>query len=84
VLFVGDDWAQDHHDAGIVDERGRRLARRRLPEGVDGIARLHELIAASAPAGWAGLDPGEAAALVKVGTGDGPGPVGAGADRGRV
>jgi hypothetical protein len=24
MLFVGDDWAEDHHDIEIVDERGRR------------------------------------------------------------
>jgi hypothetical protein len=45
VLFVGDDWAEDHHDVGLVDETGRRLARARLPEGVEGITRLHALIA---------------------------------------
>jgi transposase len=45
VLFVGDDWAEDHHDAGIQDETGRKLAARRLPEGAAGIAALHELIA---------------------------------------
>jgi transposase len=44
VLFVGDDWAEDHHDVEVQDETGRRLARRRLPEGVAGVARLHELI----------------------------------------
>jgi transposase len=42
-LFVGDDWAEDHHDVELMDEAGRVLARRRLPEGVAGIARLHEL-----------------------------------------
>jgi len=42
-LFVGDDWAQDHHDVELMDERGRVLARARLPEGVAGMARLHEL-----------------------------------------
>jgi transposase len=45
MLFVGDDWAEDHHDIEIQDEEGRRLARARLPEGVAGLARLHELIA---------------------------------------
>jgi transposase len=64
MLFIGDDWAQDHHDVEIVDDLGRRLARRRLPEGVEGVARLHELIAASLPAD---LDPAEAASRVKVG-----------------
>src|SRR5208283_3260064 len=43
-LFVGDDWAEDHHDVELMDAMGRVLARRRLPEGVAGIARLHELI----------------------------------------
>ncbi len=43
-LFAGDDWAQDHHDVELMDEAGRVLAKRRLPEGVAGMARLHELI----------------------------------------
>jgi hypothetical protein len=45
ALFVGDDWAEDHHDVEILDEAGRRLARAKLPEGAAGMARLHELIA---------------------------------------
>jgi len=45
VLFVGDDWAEDHHDVEIVDAEGRRLARRRLDEGAVGIAALHALVA---------------------------------------
>jgi transposase len=45
VLFVGDDWAEAHHDVEVVDEAGRVLARRRLPEGVTGLAALHGLIA---------------------------------------
>jgi hypothetical protein len=45
VLFVGDDWAEAHHEVEIVDEAGRILARRRLPEGVTGLAALHGLIA---------------------------------------
>ena len=43
-LFVGDDWAEDHHDVELMDAGGRRLARARLPEGVAGIARLHAMI----------------------------------------
>ena len=42
-LFVGDDWAEDHHDVEVMDEAGKVLAKRRLPEGVAGMARLHEL-----------------------------------------
>jgi transposase len=45
VLFLGNDWAEAHHDIELVDESGRRLARRRLPEGVEGLAALHALIA---------------------------------------
>jgi transposase len=45
VLFVGDDWAEAHHDIEVQDDTGRRLARRRLPEGVAGMAALHGLIA---------------------------------------
>src|SRR5215216_7166485 len=45
VLFVGDDWAESHHDIEIEDEAGRVLARRRLPEGLAGITTLHELVA---------------------------------------
>ena len=44
LLFAGDDWAQDHHDVELMDAAGRVLARKRLPEGVAGMARLHELI----------------------------------------
>ena len=40
-LFVGDDWAEDHHDVELMDATGRQLAKARLPEGVAGIARLH-------------------------------------------
>ena len=30
MLFVGDDWAEDHHDVEVQDAQGRRLARARL------------------------------------------------------
>ena len=46
MLFIGDDWAEGHHDVVVQDENGKTLARRRLPEGMDGIARFHELAAA--------------------------------------
>lgn len=44
VLFVGDDWAEDHHDVELMDASGRRLAKARLGEGVAGIAKLHAMI----------------------------------------
>jgi transposase len=46
VLFLGDDWAEAHHDVELQDEHGHVLARRRLPEGVSGLAQLHALLGA--------------------------------------
>lgn len=53
MIFVGDDWAEDHHDVHLMDEQGRRLVARRLPEGLAGIGGLHDLIATHAQ------DPGQ-------------------------
>ncbi len=43
-VFVGHDWAEAHHDVHVEDEEGHRLAKARLPEGVEGVARFHELV----------------------------------------
>jgi transposase len=44
MIFVGDDWAEDHHDIHVMDAGGARLASRRLPEGLAGISGFHELL----------------------------------------
>src|SRR4051794_36934397 len=44
MIFVGVDWAEDHHDPNVRDVDGAQLATRRVPHGVDGLARLHELV----------------------------------------
>jgi hypothetical protein len=67
MLFVGDDWAEGRHDVEIVDETGRVLARRRLPGGLEGVTRLHALVAEQMPKEWADLEPGAAAGRVKMG-----------------
>lgn len=67
MLFIGDDWAEDHHDVELEDEQGRRLARARLPEGLEGITQLHALVAEHAPAAWAELPPKQVAGHVVVG-----------------
>ena len=67
MLFVGDDWAEDHHDVELMDQAGRRLARARLPEGVAGIARLHAMIGEQL-----GEDADEAEVLVGTETDRGP------------
>ena len=46
MIFVGIDWAEAHHDVHVADEAGTRLGKARLPEGVGGIARFHELVGA--------------------------------------
>ena len=48
MIFVGDDWAEQHHDVYLMDGAGKRLASRRLPEGLAGIRQLHELMATHA------------------------------------
>jgi len=45
MIFVGDDWAEDHHDIYVCDQAGDRLLQRRLPEGLEGMGSLHELLA---------------------------------------
>ena len=45
MIFVGDDWSEDHHDVHVMNETGARLAARRLPEGLAGIRAFHELVA---------------------------------------
>lgn len=67
AVFVGDDWAEDHHDVEVQDENGRRLGRARLPEGMAGVARLHELIA-----GFTDPDCGPEQVLVGIETDRGP------------
>jgi len=67
MLFIGDDWAEDHHDIELEDEDGRRLVRARLPEGLEGITRLHALVAEHAPPAWADLPPEHVADQVIVG-----------------
>src|SRR3954462_11769198 len=66
-LFAGDDWAEDHHDVEGMDEAGKVLAKRRLPEGVAGIAQLHALIGR-----YLGEDADAAEVIVGTGADRGP------------
>ncbi|MFE2188315.1 hypothetical protein [Streptomyces sp. NPDC059455] len=43
--LIGNDWAEDHHDLEIQDDTGRKLAGAKPPGGVEGIAKLHKLVA---------------------------------------
>ena len=62
LLFVGDDWSEDHHDVCLQDASGRVLAASRLPEGVAGIGRLHELVAEHLD----GDDPGQVVLAIET------------------
>ncbi|MFZ0180505.1 MAG: IS110 family transposase [Candidatus Dormiibacterota bacterium] len=45
MIYLGIDWAEDHHDLCLLDEASERLAAARVPDGVEGLRRLHELVA---------------------------------------
>ncbi len=66
-LFVGDDWAEDHHDVEVMDEAGKVLAKRRLPEGAAGMSQLHVLIGRFLPE-----DAQDAEVAIGIGTDRGP------------
>src|SRR5215472_3346280 len=66
-LLVGDDWAEDHHDVEVMDQSGKVLARRRLPEGAAGMAQLHGLVG-----GCLGEGDEDAEVLVGIETDHGP------------
>jgi transposase len=50
MVYVGIDWAEAHHDVCLLDEQGKLLGKRRVSEGLEGVRRLHELVAEHAEA----------------------------------
>lgn len=44
-VFVGHDWAEDHHDIYVEDASGQRLHSGRVTDGLDGVAQFHAIIA---------------------------------------
>lgn len=45
MIFVGIDWAEEHHDVCVLGEHGDALDGFRAREGLDGLARFHARIA---------------------------------------
>ncbi|TMD93286.1 MAG: IS110 family transposase, partial [Chloroflexi bacterium] len=45
MIFLGIDWAEAHHDVCLLDEAGSALGKARVPEGLEGLSRIHELVA---------------------------------------
>jgi hypothetical protein len=60
VIFVGDDWAEAHHDVCVLDEHGQQLAKLRLADGLSGVAGLHALLAEHAS------EPGEVVIGIEI------------------
>lgn len=48
MIFVGNDWAEGHHDVHVMDQEGKKLAARRFDEGIEGLRDFHAVIAAHA------------------------------------
>jgi len=67
-LFAGDDWAEDHHDVEVMNEAGKVLARKRLPEGAAGMAQFHGLVGQFLPDD----DPDGAEVVIGIETDRGP------------
>lgn len=47
-VFVGIDWAEEHHDVCVMDVAGRVRAKGRVSNDLAGIAKVHDLIAGAA------------------------------------
>lgn len=60
MIFVGIDWAEAHHDACVIDEDGQILGKARVPDGVEGVRQIHELIGEHAG------DPGEVVVGIEI------------------
>jgi transposase len=45
MIFVGVDWAEEHHDVDVRDEHGAQLAATRVRHGVVGLGELHDVLA---------------------------------------
>ena len=58
MLFVGDDWAEDHHDVEIVDDEGAGWRGSGCPRAWRGSPRLHEMVAEHLHEDWADPEPG--------------------------
>jgi transposase len=60
VVFLGVDWAEEHHDVCLLDGEGNRLEKARVPEGIEGARRIHALVAGHAE------EPGEVAVGIET------------------
>jgi transposase len=45
VVFLGVDWAEEHHDVCLLDEQGKVLDRGKVANSLEGVSRIHALVA---------------------------------------
>src|SRR5258708_19535784 len=45
VIFLGVDWAEEHHDVCLLDEQGKLLGKARVANSLEGVSRIHALVA---------------------------------------
>jgi transposase len=45
VVFLGVDWAEEHHDICLLDEQGQVLGRAKVANTLEGVSRIHALVA---------------------------------------
>jgi transposase len=60
VIFVGIDWAEAHHDVCMLDHEGGVLIKGRVPDGVEGVSRLHAMVSEHAQ------EPGEVIVGIEI------------------
>jgi transposase len=60
VIFVGIDWAEAHHDVCVLDHEGGVLIKGRVPDGVEGVSRLHAMVSEHAQ------EPGEVIVGIEI------------------
>jgi transposase len=46
MIYLGIDWAEAHHDVCLLDDAGMGVGKARVPDGVEGLARIHEMVGA--------------------------------------
>lgn len=44
MIYVGIDWAEAHHDVCVENEDGEVLTKGRVPDGVEGVERIHDMV----------------------------------------
>ena len=45
MVFLGVDWAEEHHDICLLDEQGNVLGRARVANSLEGVSHVHALVA---------------------------------------